>query len=109
MSSQNRQALLSYDGNNDQPQGQLRREDFGSEQTENSSLINQTGCSMKTTTYGVSDIATGAARGAMGLAQGAAYLAQGAATAVRNTWGNNPESHNLHTPLPNTQPPNSRC
>ncbi|KAD6794559.1 hypothetical protein R6Q59_021464 [Mikania micrantha] len=109
MSSQNRQALLSYDGDDDQPQGQLRREDFGSEQTENSSLINHTDCSMKTMTYGVSDIATGAARGAMGLAQGAAYLAQGAATAVRNTWGNNPESHNLHTPLPNTQPRNSRC
>ncbi|KAL8189287.1 hypothetical protein R6Q57_028853 [Mikania cordata] len=90
MSSQNRQALLSYDGDDDQPQG-------------------QTDCSMKAMTYGVSDIATGAARGAMGLAQGAAYLAQGAATAVRNTWGNNPESHNLHTPLPNSQPRNSRC
>ncbi|MFS7980664.1 hypothetical protein Hanom_Chr10g00941971 [Helianthus anomalus] len=41
MSSQNRQALLSYDADDDQPQGQLRREDFGSEQSENSSLINQ--------------------------------------------------------------------
>ncbi|KAF5787082.1 hypothetical protein HanRHA438_Chr10g0461401 [Helianthus annuus] len=108
MSSQNRQALLSYDADDDQPQGQLRREDFGSEQSENSSLINQTGGSMKTMTYGASGIATGAARGAMGLAQGAANLAHGAATAVRNTWGHNPESHNFHTPLPNGQPRNHR-
>ncbi|KAK1416801.1 hypothetical protein QVD17_25918 [Tagetes erecta] len=108
MSSQNRQALLSYDCDDDQPQGQLRREDFGSEQTENSSLINQASGSMKTMTYGASGMATGAARGAMGLAQGAAYLAHGAAAAVRNSWGNNPESHNLHTALPNAQPRNSR-
>ncbi|KAJ0744265.1 hypothetical protein HanPI659440_Chr10g0385661 [Helianthus annuus] len=63
---------------------------------------------MKTMTYGASGIATGAARGAMGLAQGAANLAHGAATAVRNTWGHNPESHNFHTPLPNGQPRNHR-
>lgn len=67
---------------------------------------------MKTMAYGATGIATGAARGAMGLAQGAAMgaanLAQGAATAVRNTLGNNPESHNLHAPLPNAQPQNSR-
>ncbi|KAK9078274.1 hypothetical protein SSX86_002331 [Deinandra increscens subsp. villosa] len=108
MSSQNRQALLSYDCDDDQPQGQLRREDFGSEQTENSSLINQSSGSMKAAAYGGSGVASGAARGAMGFAQGAANLAQGAAMAVRNSWGNNPHSHNLHTPLPNTQPRNSR-
>lgn len=62
---------------------------------------------MKTMAYGASDMAGGAARGAVGLAQGAANLAQGAATAVRNTLRSSPESHNLHTRVPN-QPQNPR-
>nr|GEU37391.1 hypothetical protein [Tanacetum cinerariifolium] len=74
-----RQALLSYE-DDDRSQGQLRREDFA-EQTENSSLINQTNDSVKTMAYGATNMATGAMGLAQGAAMGAANLAQSAATA----------------------------
>ncbi|PWA64206.1 hypothetical protein CTI12_AA346040 [Artemisia annua] len=101
-----RQALLSYD-DDDQSQGQLRREDFA-EQTENSSLINQKNGSVNTTAYGATNMAAGAMGLAQGAAMGAANLAQGAATAVRNSLGNNQQSHNLHTPLSTGLPQNTR-
>ncbi|KAI3716286.1 hypothetical protein L6452_23517 [Arctium lappa] len=118
MTSESQQALLDYD---DQSQGvlltkfhppiciiihlsrfiqlQLRRDEIGQGETQESTLLNQKSDSMKTTTYGAADVA----RGAMGLAQGAANLAQGAATAMKNTFGSNSQNH---TPLPTANPQN---